>query len=83
MRTNIFAIRGKLLKIRSDMLFLHLMVGLARKLIILTEPSMYEVCRKESNGGRAPNIIGDPPALPGGSKSSTFTAVVHRRDSQS
>jgi len=29
------------------------------------------------------NIIGDPPALPGGSKSSTFTAVVHRRDSQS
>jgi hypothetical protein len=45
---------GKLLKIRSDMLFLHLAVGLTRKLLILTEPDMHQVCLKERSGGRAP-----------------------------
>jgi hypothetical protein len=45
---------GKLLKIRSDMLFLHLAAGLTRKLLILTEPDMHQVCLKEKSGGRAP-----------------------------
>src|SRR2546428_1394354 len=38
---------GKLLKIRSDMLFLHLAVSLSKKLIILTDQSMHKVCLKE------------------------------------
>jgi hypothetical protein len=45
---------GKLLKIRSDMLFLHLAAGLTQKLLILTEPDMHHVCLKEKSGGRAP-----------------------------
>jgi hypothetical protein len=45
---------GKLLKIRSDMLFLHLATGLTRKLLILTEPDMHHVCLKERSGGRTP-----------------------------
>jgi hypothetical protein len=45
---------GKLLKVRSDMLFLHLAVGLKAKLLVLVEPSMHEVCQKELNGGRTP-----------------------------
>jgi len=45
---------GKLLKIRSDMLFLHLAAGLTRKLLILTESDMHQVCLKEKSSGRAP-----------------------------
>jgi hypothetical protein len=48
---------GKLLKIRSDMLFLHLATGLQRKLLILTERDMHDVCLKEKNGGRVPQDI--------------------------
>jgi hypothetical protein len=45
---------GKLLKVRSDMLFLHLAAGLTRKLIVLTESDMHQVCLREKSGGRAP-----------------------------
>jgi hypothetical protein len=48
---------GKLLKLRSDMLFLHLAEGVQRKLIILTDGSMHSACLKEANGGRAPREI--------------------------
>jgi len=48
---------GKLHKVRSDMLFLHLAAGLTRKLMILTEQDMHEVCLKEKAGGRVPNDI--------------------------
>jgi hypothetical protein len=45
---------GKLLKLRSDMLFLHLAIGVDRKLLVLTEADMWEVCKKERAGGRMP-----------------------------
>lgn len=48
---------GKLLKLRSDMLFLHLAHGLSQKIIILTEKDMYDVCQKEKTGGRVPQGI--------------------------
>jgi hypothetical protein len=47
---------GKMLKLRSDMLFLT-MVEAKRRLIILTERDMYEQCRKEAEGGRVPPEI--------------------------
>jgi hypothetical protein len=48
---------GKLLKIRSDILFLYLATGLKRKLVILTEYDMHKVCQKEKIGGRMPPEI--------------------------
>ena len=44
---------GKVMKLRSDMLFLT-MVGAVRRLIILTEADMYELCMRESGYGRVP-----------------------------
>jgi hypothetical protein len=47
---------GKLHKIRSDMFFL-LLVDADRRLVILTEPDMFELCKKEAEGGRVPSSI--------------------------
>jgi hypothetical protein len=44
---------GKLHKLRSDMLFLMLAEA-KRRLMILTEPDMLELCEKERQGGRVP-----------------------------
>jgi len=41
---------GKILKIRSDMLFLT-MVEAKRRVVVLTEQDMYEQCLKEKEGG--------------------------------
>ena len=48
---------GKLLKIRSDMLFLLLAKGPERRTIVLTESDMLDVCSKEKAGGRVPQEI--------------------------
>jgi hypothetical protein len=47
---------GKILKIRSDMLFLT-MVDATQRLVVLTEHDMYEQCLKEAAGGRVPPEI--------------------------
>lgn len=47
---------GKLLKIRSDMLFL-LLAKVQRRLVVLTEKDMYDRCLKEREGGRVPPEI--------------------------
>lgn len=47
---------GKILKLRSDMLFLTL-VGAQRRIIVLTERDMHERCEKEVQGGRVPSDI--------------------------
>jgi hypothetical protein len=47
---------GKLLKIRSDMLFL-LMAKAQRRVVVLTERGMFDLCCKESEGGRVPEGI--------------------------
>lgn len=47
---------GKLNKIRSDMLFL-LLAGVERRLVVLTEPDMFDVCQKEIASGRVPSSI--------------------------
>lgn len=47
---------GKILKLRSDMLFLT-MVEAKRRLIILTESNMLDQCEKESAGVRVPPEI--------------------------
>jgi hypothetical protein len=47
---------GKILKLRSDMLFLT-MVEAKRRVIVLTERDMYEQCEKEAAGGRVPPEI--------------------------
>lgn len=47
---------GKLLKIRSDMLFL-LLVEADRRIVVLTECDMYDQCLKEREGGRVPAEI--------------------------
>lgn len=47
---------GKILKLRSDMLFLT-MVEAKRRIIILTERDMCDQCDKEAAGGRAPPEI--------------------------
>jgi len=47
---------GKLLKIRSDMFFL-LLVEVQRRIVVLTERDMYDLCRKEAEGGRVPSSI--------------------------
>ncbi|RJR30442.1 MAG: hypothetical protein C4576_33510 [Desulfobacteraceae bacterium] len=48
---------GKLLKLRSDMLFLVMAEDLVRRMIVLTEPDMLEVCKREIAGGRIPEQI--------------------------
>ncbi len=47
---------GKILKLRSDMLFL-MMVEAKRRVIVLTEKDMYDQCEKEFAGGRVPREI--------------------------
>jgi hypothetical protein len=48
---------GKLMKLRSDMLFLLMAENLTRRFVILTDESMYKTCMKEREGGRVPNGI--------------------------
>jgi hypothetical protein len=48
---------GKLLKLRSDMLFLLLAKGPERRTIVLTEADMLDVCSREKAGGRVPQEI--------------------------
>ena len=48
---------GKLLKIRSDMLFLLLAENVERRIVVLTESDMVGLCRKEVDGGRVPATI--------------------------
>jgi hypothetical protein len=47
---------GKLMKLRSDMLFL-LLAAPRRAAVILTERDMYELCEKEKQAGRVPQNI--------------------------
>ena len=47
---------GKILKLRSDMLFLTL-VEAKRRIIVLTETDMLTQCQKEFAGGRVPREI--------------------------
>src|SRR5258708_2778911 len=47
---------GKILKLRSDMLFLTL-VDAERRIIVLTERDMCDQCEKEAAGGRVPREI--------------------------
>ena len=47
---------GKVLKLRSDMLFLT-MVEAIRRVIVLTERDMFDQCGKEAAGGRVPPEI--------------------------
>lgn len=47
---------GKMLKLRSDMLFLTL-VEAKRRIVVLTERDMWEQCRKEFAAGRVPREI--------------------------
>ncbi|OAI44452.1 hypothetical protein AYO42_04705 [Rhizomicrobium sp. SCGC AG-212-E05] len=48
---------GKLMKLRSDMLFLLMAEQPTKRLMILTEVSMYATCLKEIDGGRVPSGI--------------------------
>ncbi|MCJ7791846.1 MAG: hypothetical protein MUP49_05520 [Dehalococcoidia bacterium] len=47
---------AKIQKLRADMLFL-LMTKAEKKLIVLTEKDMYELCLKEEAKGRVPKEI--------------------------
>lgn len=47
---------GKLMKLRSDMLFV-LLAERPKSLVVLTERDMYELCLRERQGGRVPNAI--------------------------
>jgi hypothetical protein len=47
---------GKLQKLRADMYFL-LLADAGRRLMILTEADMFDVCKKEKQGGRIPDSI--------------------------
>jgi hypothetical protein len=47
---------GKVLKIRSDMFFL-LLAKVQRRIVVLTERDMYDLCLKEVAGGRVPSSI--------------------------
>jgi hypothetical protein len=47
---------GKLVKLRSDMFFL-LLANAERRLVVLTEPDMLQLCEKERSGGRVPKNI--------------------------
>jgi len=48
---------GKLQKIRADMLFLTLLKSCDKRLVVLTEQSMYDRMMKESEAGRVPSSI--------------------------
>jgi len=47
---------GKMMKLRSDMLFL-LLAQVQRRGVVLTDRGMYEQCLKERAGGRVPDEI--------------------------
>jgi len=47
---------GKLQKLRADMLFLS-MAEAKRRIIVLTERDMYDLCQKEKKSGRVPLSI--------------------------
>jgi hypothetical protein len=47
---------GKLMKLRSDMFFL-LLSNVERRCVVLTERDMYNLCLKETHGGRVPASI--------------------------
>jgi hypothetical protein len=47
---------GKIQKLRADMLFL-LMIQADKRLIVLTEKDMFDLCQKEKKGGRVPTEI--------------------------
>jgi hypothetical protein len=47
---------GKLMKVRSDMLFL-ILAEPKKAVVILTERDMYELCEKEKESGRTPPHI--------------------------
>jgi hypothetical protein len=47
---------GKLTKVRADMYFL-LLAGCTRRIVVLTDPSMYAQCLKEREEGRVPASI--------------------------
>jgi hypothetical protein len=48
---------AKLQKIRADMLFLVMLLVCEKRLVILTERSMYEQCMKERESGRTPTNV--------------------------
>jgi hypothetical protein len=48
---------GKMMKLRSDMLFLMMAEGLTQRLMILTDETMHVCCEKEMRGGRVPREI--------------------------
>lgn len=48
---------GKLLKIRSDLLFLSMAANVRVRLLVLTEADMLETCRREQTNGRVPSGI--------------------------
>lgn len=48
---------GKLLKIRSDLLFLSMAADVRVRLLVLTEADMLETCRREQANGRVPDGI--------------------------
>jgi len=48
---------GKMMKLRSDMLFLLMAELPTRRFIVLTEKCMLENCEKEKSGGRVPQEI--------------------------
>lgn len=56
---------GKMMKLRSDMLFL-ILAKASRRLVVLTERDMYERCLAEAEGGRVPPevefVLADIPA---------------------
>jgi hypothetical protein len=47
---------GKVMKLRSDMLFL-LLAERPKSLVVLTERNMYDLCLRERQGGRVPTAI--------------------------
>lgn len=47
---------AKMQKLRSDMLFL-LMASARKKLVVLTEQDMFDLCEKEKSNGRIPDEI--------------------------
>jgi hypothetical protein len=48
---------GKLTKIRSDMLFLLMAAACDRRLIVLTNETMFQQLQKEKSAGRVPTAI--------------------------
>jgi hypothetical protein len=48
---------GKMMKLRSDMLFLMMAEGVTQRLVVLTDETMHACCEKERRGGRVPKEI--------------------------